>query len=120
MRLQNRLYYLFIRLHYVHKKLTRVSHGMLEGLATSSEFGWYGPYLPHWWGTRGPATDSTLRGQSGQAVGRRQAWGPVRGGVAPFAECTGGMAVLGEGSVAVGEGRAAVLGRDSGMSVAAR
>lgn len=39
--------------------------------------------------------------------------------MAPFAECTRGVGVLGKGSVAVGEGRAAVLGGDAGMSVAA-
>lgn len=93
---------------------------MLERLATGGEFRWYGPYFPHWRGPWGPAAHSPLRGQSGQAVGRRQARGSVRGSVAPFAERTRDVAILGKGSVAVGEGRAAVLGRDVGMSVAVR
>ncbi len=114
------IFYLFTSLHYIHKKLTRVAHGMLERLATGGEFRWYGPYFPHGRGPWGPADHSPLRGQSGQSVGRRQARGSVRGSVAPFAECTRGVAVLGKGSVAVGEGRAAVLGRDVGMSVAVR
>lgn len=82
---------------------------MLEGLATGGEFGWYGPYLPHWRGPRGPTADGPFRSQSGQAVWRRQTRGPIGGGVAPFAERTGCVAIFGKRGVAVGEGSATVL-----------
>lgn len=108
---------LFGRSHYIHKELTRVAHGMLEGLATAGKFRWYGTQLPYRWSPGGSAADSSLRGHSGQVVGRRQARGSVRGSVAPFTECTRGVAEFGKGSMAVRKGCAAMLGGDPGMCV---
>lgn len=105
------------RSHYIHKELTRIAHGMLEGLAAAGKFGWYGPQLPYWWSPWGSTAESSLRGHPGQVVGRRKAWGSVRGSVAPFTECTRSVAIFGKGSMAVGKGCAAMLGRDPGMSV---
>lgn len=97
--------------HDVDKELAGVAHSMLEGLATGGELGGHGRQLPPGGGPGGrAAADRGLGGrQSGQTVRRGQARGSVGGGVAPLAVGAGARAGLGEGGVAVGEGRLAVV-----------
>lgn len=98
--------------HDVHKELTGVSHGVLEGLAAGGELGGDGGQLPPRWGSRGcGAARRGLGGQPGQAVRGRQTRGAVGGGVASLAVSAGAGPRLSEGGVAVAEGGLAVLGQ---------
>lgn len=98
--------------HDVHKELTGIAHGMLEGLATGGELGRDGCQLSARWGSRGgAAADRGFRSQSGQAIRGRQTWGAVRGGMASLAVSARARPQprLSEGGVAVAERGVAVL-----------
>ena len=96
--------------HDVHKELTGVAHGVLEGLATGGELRRDGCQLPPRWGSGGrAAADRGFGGQSGQAVGGRQTWGAVGGGVASLAVAARAWPRLSDGGVAVAERGVAAL-----------